>query len=162
VGVPSFKIRRDSLADDRNVKTRKRRGGWTIVEEPPAAPAHNADPSPTIPAMFLEVPAQGSSPLTVDGIHQVIRRVTGTLAYQGAPDLVSLSISEQNLIIEAIVHGSRLSLSVPEIQSVIYELSRTGLASNFPGLVQVANRYLEVTKTLLEALNRREFPGVVQ
>jgi hypothetical protein len=149
------------MANESGVKPRKKRGGWIeVAEEPLAAPAQTvADPSPTIPAMFLEVPAQGSSPLTVDGIHQIMRRVTGTLAYQGAPDLVSLSISEQNLIIEAIVHGSGLSLSPSEIKSVIDDLERQGLANHFPGLVQVARRYLAVTIHLLEELNRRDFLG---
>jgi hypothetical protein len=149
------------MATFANVKPKRRKGGWIeVVEEAPAAPAQIvADPSPTIPAMFLEVPAQGSSPLTVDGIHQIIRRVTGTLAYQGAPDLVSLSISEQNLIIEAIVHGSGLSLSPSEIKSAIDDLERQGLANHFPGLVQVARRYLAVTIHLLEEFNRRDFSG---
>ena len=121
------------------------------TEEPPAIVAGTS---------ASEVPR--SSPLTVNGLHEVVRRVVGVHPYEGLPqDLATLSITQQNLIIEALVHDCGLSLSVQEIQSVIDNLNSRGLASNFPGLVQVARRYLEVTRTLLDQLNRDK-PGVSQ
>ena len=131
------------------------------LPEDPAATASEESPMIVAGTSASEVPRP--SPLTVNGIHEVVRRVVGVLPYEGLPqDLATLSITQQNLIIEALVHDSGLSLSVQEIQSVIDSLNSQGLAGNFPGLIQVANRYLEVTKTLLDALNRREFLGVQQ
>jgi len=97
-----------------------------------------------------EVP---KSTLTIDGIQQIIRRVIGTFSYEAMPDLIGLSTEKQNLIIEGIVHGCELSLSVPEIQSIIDQLKRLKANTSFPGLIQIAERYRQVTEELLDRFN---------
>ena len=139
------------MANDRSSVKTRRRGGWNVVEEPPAAPA----PEIVAGTSASEIP---KSTVTIDGIREIVRRVIGTLPYEGMPDLIGLSTEKQNLIIEGIVHGCELSLSVSEIQSIIDRLKRLGADASFPGLIQIAERYQRVTGELLDRLNRLGAP----
>ena len=96
------------------------------------------------------------SGLTPARIEEIIRGVSGTRAYESAPDLVSLPTTTQNLIIEAIVHERHSELGIEEIQSVVDSLERQRLGDRFPGLIEVAKRFLFEIKELLDALNRRD------
>jgi hypothetical protein len=144
------------------IKLAKAKGLKEEKTELPDREPTATEESPAIVAGTSASEVPGPLPLTRDGINQVIRKVTGALSYEGLPDITTLSITQQNLIIEVLVHGCGLSLSPSEIKSVIDDLERQGLAGSFPGLIQVARRYLAVTINLLEALNRRDFSGVLQ
>jgi hypothetical protein len=135
------------MAIDRSSVKTRRRGGWNAVEEQPPAPTQEI----VAGTSESEVP---KSTLTIDGIREIVRRVIGTLPYEGMPDLIGLSTEKQNLIIEGIVHGCELSLSVSEIQSIIDQLKRLKANTSFPGLIPIAERYQRVTGELLDRLNR--------
>ena len=139
------------MANDRSSVKTWRRGGWNVVEEQAPAPAQEI----VAGTSASEVP---KSTLTIDGIREIVRRVIGALPYEGMPDLIGLSTEKQNLIIEGIVHGCELSLSVSEIQSIIDQLKRLGADTSFPGLIQIAERYRQVTGELLDRLNRLGAP----
>jgi hypothetical protein len=139
------------MANDRSSVKTRRGGGWNAVEEQAPAPAQEI----VAGTSASEVP---KSTLTIDGIREIVRRVIGTLPYEGMPDLIGLSTEKKNLIIEGIVHGCELSLSVSEIQSIIDQLKRLGADTSFPGLIQIAERYRQVTGELLDRLNRLGAP----
>src|ERR1700738_1567251 len=120
-------------------------GEAELPEEADTATIEEAMPTIIAGVSASEVPT--SSSLTIDGIRHVVRKFAGVLSNERPPDLTALSIERQNLIIEALVHATGRCLSVLDIQLVIDELNRTG-ASNFPGLIQVAQRYLEVTRNV--------------
>jgi hypothetical protein len=141
--------------DSGGIKKKQKRGGWIEVEE---IPNPSIEVSPTIVAgtSASEIP---KSTLTIEGIREIVRRVIGVLPYEGTPDLIGLSTEKQNLIIEGIVHGCDLSLSAPEIQSIIDQLKRLKANTSFPGLIQIAERYRQVTGELLDRFDRA---GVTQ
>lgn len=143
----------------------KARGLMEVVKEElpeESEPTVTEEEPPTIVAgtSASDIP-NGSLPLTRDGIEQVIRRVTGVPIYETLPDLGTLSITNQNLIIEKIVYGCGFELAPTEIQRVIDNLISPRLGEQFTGLIEVARRYLAVTIDLLEKLNRRDFAGVL-
>jgi hypothetical protein len=157
MGIQGYEARRNRMANDSSgVKARKKkRGGWVEVEEIPS-PQSTISPAG---ASASEVP---KSLLTIERIHQIVRRVTGALSYEALPELAGLSLEKQNLIIENIVYGCELSLSVSEIQSIIDRLKKLSADNAFPGLIQIAERYRRVTGELLDRLNRRVDLGVPQ
>ena len=134
-------------------KRKKKRIGWVEVEEIPI-PESTVSPAIVAGTSASEAP---KSLLTIEGIHQIVRRVTGALSYEALPELTGLSLEKQNLIIESIVYGCELSLSVSDIQSVIDRLKALSADRALPGLIQIAERYRRVTGDLLDRLNHRDF-----
>src|SRR6267142_1962877 len=108
MGLQSHEAGRDRMANDSSMKTRKQRGGWIEIEEPaPVSP----EEKPAIVAGVSASEVPKSSPLTVDVIHQVIRKFAGALPCDAPLDVTTLSVGKQNHIIEELVQKTERCLS---------------------------------------------------
>ena len=158
------------MADDRNVKPRKRSGGWTVVEEPPAAPP----PKIVAGTSASEVPEPLSVSLTevVAAHHQVLGGYKWRMFNEGAVDL---SEEERLQLLETILGGAPNVDNVRSLFEAVHVPNGLGwtIAGSCPSIVRVAQDFLqnkgasaepprltESEQQLLAAFNRRVEIGV--
>jgi hypothetical protein len=160
------------MATSPSVKPRKKKGGWNVVEEPAPDPAPEliAGTSASVPKAALSI-----STYDVVTAHQTV--LGGFRWRELSEGTIELTQEEKTQLLEVVLGGTPNVINVQNLFEALHVKNSFGwtIAGSCPEIVRVAKEFLSQrgvsveppeldaeTQNLLDALNRREFPGVQQ
>jgi hypothetical protein len=162
------------MANDRSSLKTRRRGGWNVVEEPATIAGVESAGGSTSASEVPKVALSISLADVVAAHHDVLGGFKWRQLSEGT---IELSEEEKTKLLEAVLGCSPNVENVRNLYNALHVENSTGwtAAGSCPDIVRIAQEFLqkkgvrvephqsnaEIQK-LLDALNRRDFPGVQQ